>query len=112
VTDRVIIPIPGIGTLMLDADTYRAALHPLSTPTVRAENKQPFLVDATRLGELTGTAASWWEAVARDADCPSVFVGRCRRFNVDDCMSWLEKVQERDCGGRARRCGAAPRAGT
>ena len=47
---------------------------------------------------------------ARDLDCPAVFVGRVRRFNVTDCLAWLERVQERDGNGTSRRCGAAPRA--
>lgn len=111
-TDRVIIPIAGVGTLVLDADAYQAALQPLSTASSQIGAEQPLLVDAAELGELTRTSASWWEAAARDSDCPCIFVGKYRRFSLDDCLSWLAKVQERDGAGRVRRCGATPRAGS
>jgi len=111
VTDRVIVPIAGIGTLVLDAEVYHAALQPVSTGPSRIEAEQPLLVDAAKLGELTNTAASWWEAAARNSDCPSLFVGKYRRFNVAECLNWLAKIQERDGSGRAHRCGATPRAG-
>jgi hypothetical protein len=39
-------------------------------------------------------------------------IGKCRQFSATDCFSWIAKAQERDGVGRARRCGAAPRAGT
>jgi hypothetical protein len=112
VTDRVLVPIAGIGTLVLDAEAYRAALQPACTPLSKTKDEQPLLVDAAQLAKLTSTSASWWEAAARDSDCPSIFVGKYRRFSVADCLRWLEKVQERDGAGRTRRCGAAPRAGT
>lgn len=111
-TDRVIIPIPGVGTVILDADVYQAALRPTSVPSPEIKAESQLLVDASKLGELTSTSASWWEAAARESDCPSLFVGKYRRFSVADCLSWLTKVQERDGAGRARRCGAVPRAGT
>ena len=110
-TDRVLVPIAGVGTLILDADAYQVALQPVSMPSTPVEAAEPLLVDAAKLGELTSTSASWWEAAARESDCPSIFVGKCRRFSVTECLSWLSKVQERDGAGRARRCGAAPRAG-
>ena len=111
-TDRVIIPIPGVGTIVLDADSYQAALRPATMPSSEVKAQPQLLVDAAKLGELTSTSASWWEAAARDSDCPSVFVGKYRRFSIADCLSWLAKVQERDGAGRVRRCGAVPRAGT
>jgi hypothetical protein len=116
VSDRVLIPLAGVGTLAMSREDYDAALEagrelsrvdasPRSpTPTA------PLYVDASEVARLTNTAASWWEAAARDLDCPSVFVGRLRRFKVADCLAWLEAVQERDGGGHIRRCGAAPRA--
>jgi hypothetical protein len=107
--DRVIIPIAGLGTLVLDFEVYQAALQPFVAPSFQVKPDQGLLVDAAKLGELTSTAASWWEAAARNSDCPSIFVGKCRRFSVADCLSWLASVQERDETGRVRRCGAAPR---
>jgi hypothetical protein len=113
--DRVLIPLPGIGTLALTDEAYRAALEEgaqrtaapgASAPTTAA----PLFVDAEEMGRLTDTAPSWWESASRDLDCPSIFVGRVRRFKVADCLAWLETVQERSVDGRALKCGAAPRA--
>jgi hypothetical protein len=114
-TDRIILPLAGIGTLVLDGDAYRAALAEgakLTAPESPPSPTSPALVDAEQLGELTNTKASWWEAAARESDCPSVFVGKYRRFNVAECLAWLSQVQERDGNGRVRRCGVVPRAGT
>jgi hypothetical protein len=114
-SDRVLIPLPGVGTLALSLDAYRdglaegAKLCAAPAPSAAATSG-PLLVDADEMARLTSTSASWWEAAARDLDCPSVFVGRVRRFRVADCFAWLEGVQERSVDGRALRCGAAPRA--
>lgn len=113
--DRVLIPLPGIGTLALSADAYRDGLAEgarfcvapaPSAPLMEA----PILVDAEKMAQITSTSPSWWEAAARNLDCPSIFVGNQRRFKVADCLAWLESVQERSVDGRALRCGAAPRA--
>lgn len=113
--DRVLIPLPGIGTLALSGDAYRAALKEGAEQTAAlsasaAVSNGPLLVDAAEMGRLTDTAPSWWESASRDLDCPSIFVGRVRRFKVADCLAWLETVQERSVDGRAIKCGAAPRA--
>lgn len=113
--DRVILLLPGVGTLVLDSETYRTALAEgakLAANPVSVTPAMPMLVNAEELARLTTTKASWWEAAARELDCPSVFVGKSRRFNVADCMKWLSRVQERDCEGRVRRCSAVPRPGS
>jgi hypothetical protein len=119
-TDRIVIPLVGVGVLVLDGDTYRAALAegaklsatvPEISPSPPAPADAPVLVDADELGRLTSTPASWWLAAARESDCPSTWVGKLRRFNVPACLRWLEQAQERDGNGRARRCAVAPRAG-
>jgi hypothetical protein len=74
----------------------------VSIPSSQIKTEQPMLVDAAKVRELTSTSASWWEAAARDSDCPSIFVGKYRQFSVADCLSWLAKVQECDGAGRAR----------
>lgn len=112
--DRVFVVVPGLGVLVLSRDVYEAALSEgralNAAPGASAATTEPLLVDAEEMARLTSTAASWWESAARELDCPSVFVGRVRRFKVADCLSWLETVQERNTNGHARRCGAAPRA--
>ncbi len=70
----------------------------------------PLLVTAAELARLTSTAASWWEAAARNLDCPRVKVGNQVRFKVADCLKWLDEAQEKDASGRVLRCAAAPRA--
>ena len=63
-TDRVIIPIAGVGTIVLDAEAYQAALRPASKPSPEIQPEAPLLVDAAKLGKLTSTTASWWESAA------------------------------------------------
>lgn len=114
-SDRVILPLAGVGTLVLTREEYEAGLAagrelsaaPAPSPAVTA---QPVCVDATEMARLTNTAATWWESAARESDCPTLFIGKFRRFKVTECLAWLEQVQERDGAGRARRCGAVPRA--
>jgi hypothetical protein len=113
---RILVPLADGRWLSLDKETFAAALaagaEQMAAPSPAAAPAAPLFVDAAEMGRLTDTGASWWESAARDLDCPSVFVGRVRRFKVADCLVWLESVQERDGNGHARRCGAAPRART
>lgn len=115
--DRVLIPLPGVGTLALTREEYEAGLaagRELSgAPAPSLEpTAHPLFVDATEIARLTNTAVSWWESAARESDCPSLFIGKVRRFKVAECLHWLEQVQERDGAGRSRRCGAVPRGRT
>jgi hypothetical protein len=113
----VLIPLPGIGTLALSRDAFTEALvagaelvAAQSPSSLASTTAEPLFVDAAGLAKLTSTAPSWWESAARDLDCPSVFVGRVRRFKVADALAWLESVQERSVDGQVLKCGAAPRA--
>ena len=113
--DRVIVPVPGIGTLALSVDAYQQALAEgallcASPAPAAAATDEVLLVSSEEIARRTDTAASWWESAARDSDCPSLFVGRVRRFDVKACMRWLTDSQERDGAGRVRRCAVAPRA--
>jgi len=113
-SDRILVALPDGRWLALDRATFAAALTAgaelMTAPEPAAAPTAPLFVDAAEMARLTDTAASWWESAARDLDCPSVFVGRVRRFKVSDCLAWLESVQERAVDGRALKCGAAPRA--
>ena len=108
------LPLPDGRWLALDAQTLATALlagaelMPAPSPTMAPA--APLFVDAAEMARLTSTAASWWEAAARNLDCPCVFIGQARRFKAADALVWLESVQERSVDGRAVRCGAAPRA--
>lgn len=114
-SDRVLIPVPGVGTLAMTLEAYQQALAdgaqlcPAPAPAAGSSD-DTLLVSSEELGRRTDTAASWWEAAAREGDCPSVFVGRVRRFDVKACMRWLAGCQERDGAGRVKRCAVAPRA--
>ena len=116
----VLVPLPDGRWLGLDAEAFEAALaagtslSPTAAKASKVESNggHVLLVDAEEMGRLTSTSASWWEAAARDSDCPALFVGKVRRFNVRECLEWLARIQERDANGRSRRCAAAPRART
>ena len=114
--DRILVAMPDGRWLALDRETFAAALAAgaemmaASAPSPATSTAAPLFVNAEEMARLTDTAPSWWEAAARDLDCPSVFIGRVRRFKVSDCLLWLEDVQERAPDGRALRCAAAPRA--
>ena len=80
--DRVIIPMPGIGTLVLDSETYRAGLHegaalnPMSQEPAADES----LLDSEQLAAVLGVPATWIEQAARESRIPSLRIGRRRRF--------------------------------
>jgi hypothetical protein len=114
-SDRLLLCLPDGRWLCITPEAFQEALAAgaaasAAPATSAAASSGPVLVDAEEMARLTSTAPSWWEAAARDLDCPAVFVGRVRRFKVADCLAWLETVQERDGNGHSRRCGAAPRA--
>lgn len=83
-SDRVLIPLPGVGTLALDGDTYKAALAegaklcaaPAPSPAIQDEP----LLDSDQLAALLSVPASWIEQKAREGVIPSLEFGRWRRF--------------------------------
>lgn len=83
---RVLIPLPGIGTLALDAETYRAALEegerqaPSRAAGTPAGDPAEPLLDAEALGAILGIPASWLDQAAREGRIPSLQFGRWRRF--------------------------------
>jgi hypothetical protein len=86
--DRVLIPLPGIGTLALSADAYRdglaegaklaAAAAPSSAPT-----GDP-LLDAEQAAAQMSVTARWLEDSARAGIIPHVKLGRFIRFRVSE----------------------------
>jgi excisionase family DNA binding protein len=84
-TERVVIPLAGIGTLVLDSETYRAALAEGARLNPRANGgRQPPidepLLDAEQLAEKLHVPVSWIEQAARENRIPSHQFGRWRRF--------------------------------
>jgi len=85
-TDRVLVPVPGLGVLALELDTYRRALAEgaqlagvgaADAPTATDEP----LLDAEALAAALSLPVSWVEESARQRRIPSIQAGRWRRFS-------------------------------
>jgi excisionase family DNA binding protein len=82
---RILIPLPGIGTLSLDPETYRAALADgaaragTHAPSPAGNDGEP-LFDAEQLAAMLNIPATWLEQAAREGRIPSLQFGRWRRF--------------------------------
>lgn len=79
---RVLIPLPGIGTLALDQATYRAALaegERLGELEREADPGEP-LLDTQQLAAALNIPVSWIETKALEGKIPSLMFGRWRRF--------------------------------
>ena len=80
---RVLIPLPGIGTLALDEEIYRRALeegarlNPLPEST---EDPKEQLLDSQQLAQILQVPATWIEQQAREGNIPSLPFGRRRRY--------------------------------
>lgn len=85
-TDLVLIPFPGIGTLAMTREQFESALaagRALSpAPASHApKSASDELVDAECMEKRTGVPASWWMAQARERRIPSQKIGRRVRFD-------------------------------
>ncbi len=85
-SDKVLIPLPGIGTLSLTREAFEAALSEGSTVITASagsgaiRDAEP-LLDAEQLSaQLGNVPVTWIEAAGRDGRIPSVEFGRWRRF--------------------------------
>jgi excisionase family DNA binding protein len=83
VTDRVILPLPGIGTLELTREAYEAALRPLAAPQSAAATAPSAtdLVSAKALANRLSLPISCVYEYARAGRIPCVRAGRHVRFN-------------------------------
>lgn len=83
-TEHVLIPLPGIGTLALDGETYRNALAAgaklSAVPGPSSKVSDEPLLDADQLGTLLGIPSTWIEQKAREGVIPSLEFGRWRRY--------------------------------
>jgi hypothetical protein len=85
--DRVLIPLPGVGTLALSGDAYREALaegaklsaSPAPSPAVR----EP-LLDADQAAAQLSVSARWLEDSARAGIIPHIKLGKFTRFRVSE----------------------------
>lgn len=86
--DRVLIPLPGIGTLALSADVYLEALRAgaelsagaVPSPTAAAEP----LLDADQAAAQLSVTPRWLEDSARAGIIPHHKLGRFLRFRVSE----------------------------
>ena len=92
-TDRVIIPLPGIGTLELSAEQYAKALRPLqvvaATPPVSASAID--LLSAQEAALRFSLPKSWLLEKARQDVIPHRRIGRYVRFSPAELSAWLAK---------------------
>lgn len=92
-TDLVLIPCPGIGTLALTRAQFDAALQagggighaPRASPPAACTVEA--LVDAHALAERTGVPKSWWMAQARGQHIPYRKIARRVRFDPHEVLS-------------------------
>lgn len=82
-SDRVVIPLPGLGTLELPREVFEQHL---IRPSESAPTKQVELVDADQLEERTRIPASWWMTQARERRIPFRKLGRYVRFDLAEVM--------------------------
>jgi hypothetical protein len=93
-SDIVLIPFPGVGTLAMTRDQFNSALAagrdlattsiPIPSPT-SSESPGEF-VDAECLERRTGVPKSWWMAQARSRLIPFRKIGRRVRFDLKEVM--------------------------
>jgi hypothetical protein len=88
-SDRVLIPLAGVGTLALTREEYEAALAAgaelsgVHAPSSAAPGVEP-LLDADQAASRLNVTARWLEDSARAGIVPHHKLGRFIRFRVSD----------------------------
>jgi hypothetical protein len=91
-SDRVLIPVPGIGVLALDRETFAAALAAGAgltagpSPSPAAFASEP-LLDADQAAAQINVTARWLEDSARAGIIPHIKLGKFTRFRVSEIAS-------------------------
>jgi hypothetical protein len=83
-SEHILIPLPGLGTLALPRDLFEQHL---LKPAEVTGSPQSELVDADGLQARTGIPASWWMTQARERRVPFRKMGRYVRFDVAEVMA-------------------------
>jgi excisionase family DNA binding protein len=95
--DRVLIPLPGVGTLALDRESFAAALAAgaemiAAAPSTACETEP--LLDAEELAAALHVPVTWIEQAARELRIPSMEFGRWRRFKRSEVESFVRSQRE------------------
>ena len=80
---RVLIPLPGVGILALDEETYRHALEEgakFTLPPEPTTDPNERLLDSQQLADALQVPVTWIEQQAREGNIPSLPFGRRRRY--------------------------------
>ena len=97
-SDRVLIPLPGIGTLALAREVYEEALTAgrdlNGAPGASAAPSDEPLVDADQLAAALGVPVTWIETAARQGRIPSLEFGRWRRFRRSEVEAAVRSERE------------------
>ena len=83
-SEKVLIPVPGMGVLMLDAEQIKEALRAgaeFAPPPPAAPVTSEPLLDAAGLAAALGVPQTWIEQAAREQRIPSIRAGRYVRFS-------------------------------
>jgi hypothetical protein len=83
-SERILIPLPGLGTLELPREVFDQHLLKPQTPVSTSPSE---LLDADQLEEHTGIPAGWWMTQARERRLPFRKLGRYVRFELSEIMS-------------------------
>jgi hypothetical protein len=116
-SDRVLIPLGPIGTLLLTREAYEAALAAgaalATSPEPSRAAAPPNLMSAEAMEAATGVPASWFATQARERRIPFRKLGRYVRFDFAEVMD-SEAMQRRaippgqlNCTGSLDRKGRA-----
>jgi excisionase family DNA binding protein len=105
VADRVVIPLPGIGTLALSREVFEEALAAgrdlIAAPSASPAPSNEPLVDADQLAAELGVPVTWLEAAARQGRIPSIEFGRWRRFRRSEVEAAVRSERSESEGKRA-----------
>jgi excisionase family DNA binding protein len=92
-SDRVLIPLPGVGTLDLAREVYEAALRPIAAPaSPLPATDSTELVTAKNLAVTTSLPVSCLYEYAKAGRIPSVRVGKHVRFHTAQVLAALRKT--------------------
>jgi hypothetical protein len=83
-SEHILIPLPGLGTLVLPRDVFEQHL---VKPAREIASPTSELLDADGLEARTGIPASWWMTQARERRVPFRKMGRYVRFDVAEVMA-------------------------